>query len=144
MASRITSYRPRPRPPHKTPQPKRPRPRIIKPPPDRENFGPTCLRKSALWELTIPLVFNHSDLPRSIGVDAYDAVNDLFLADAFDLVPVAQAHGYGVAGRNHVEGEALDFGEGGLEAVPLRLVLFAAFGFSEGVGEGRVVLDYGD
>jgi hypothetical protein len=90
MASRITSYRPRPRPPHKTPQPKRPRPRIIKPPPDRENFGPTCLRKSALWELTIPLVFNHSDLPRSIGVDAYDAVNDLFLADAFDLVPVAQ------------------------------------------------------
>jgi len=32
--------------------------------------------------------------------------------------------------------ELFDLREGGLEAVPLRFVLFAAFGFGEGVREG--------
>jgi hypothetical protein len=76
-------------------------------------------------------------------MDAHDAVDDLLFADALDLVPVAQVHGYGVAGGGHVEGEALNLREGGLQAVPLRLVLFAAFGFDEGVGEDGVVLRVG-
>lgn len=115
MASRTAHpYQPRPRPPHKTPAPKRPSPRIIKPPLDRENLGRTCQRKSAFWELVIPLIFHHRNLASGIGVDVHDAVDDLFFADAFDLVPVAEVHGYRVAGGRHIEGESLDFREGGL------------------------------
>jgi hypothetical protein len=140
MVSRIISYQPRPRPPHQTPQPKRPCPRIIKPPPDGKNLCPTCLRENALWELIIPFVFHRRNLPRRVRVDIHDAVDDLFFADAFDFIPVAKVHGYRVTRGGHVEGESLDFRECSLQAIPLCLVLFAAFGFGEGVGEEGVVL----
>jgi hypothetical protein len=73
-------------------------------------------------------------------MDVHHAVKDLFFADALDLISVAEVHDYRVARGGHAEGKALDFQEGGLQAVPLRLVLFAAFGFGEGVGEDGVVL----
>ena len=73
-------------------------------------------------------------------MDVYDIVNDLLFADAFDLVSVAEVHGNWVAGGGNIEGQALNFGEGGLEAVPLSLVLFAALGFGKWVGEDSVVL----
>ena len=41
-------------------------------------------------------------------------------------------------------GELFYFGERGGETVPLCLVLFAAFGFGEGVGESCVVCPEGE
>ncbi len=36
--------------------------------------------------------------------------------------------------------ETLDFGEGGLEAIPLRFVLLAAYGFGYGIFEDAFVV----
>jgi len=68
-------------------------------------------------------------------VDVHDAADDLFFADAFDFILVVNVHGYRVARGGPVAGESLDFREGSLQAVSLYFVLFAAFGFGEGVGE---------
>jgi hypothetical protein len=73
-------------------------------------------------------------------VDVYDTVNDLLFADAFDLVSVAEVHGNWVSGGGNIEGQELNFREGGLEAVPLSLALFAALGFGKWIGEDSVIL----
>jgi hypothetical protein len=114
--------------------------RIIKPPLDREDLSPTRLCKNAFWKLIVPFIFHHGNLACGIGVDIDDAIDDLLFSNAFDLVSVAKVHGYWIAGGGHGEGEALDFGKCGLQAVPLRLVLFTALGFGERVGEYCVIL----
>jgi hypothetical protein len=73
-------------------------------------------------------------------MDAHDRINNLFHADALDFISRKQIHDDGVSGASDGLVEALDGGEGLLEAVPLGLVLFAALGLGEGVGEGGVVL----
>ncbi len=73
-------------------------------------------------------------------MNVYDTVDDLFFSNAFDLVPVAEVHAYWVAGGGYVDREAFDFGEGGLEAVPLGLILFAPLGLGKGVSKNGIIL----
>jgi len=124
---------------------------------------------AGIGQLAIPLVLDAGDLAGL--VEDVDLAGDCSLfAYALDFVKGRHVHLDGVAGGGDAVGFALDFGEGGLEAVlvlglllvdevarvfgarvfgarlivettyPLRLKLLPALGYGDGVGEDGVVL----
>ena len=127
--------------PCKGPTPEQPSFVIMQPPPGIDKLINTHILKGAIRELAIPLVFNLCDLASRFVIEDVDlAVNGLFLANAFYNVACTQVHPNWVTTGSHFVVEALNFGEGGLEAVPLRFVLLAAYGFGDRVLEDTLVI----
>jgi len=63
-----------------------------------------------------------------------------FFADALDLVHGGHVQFDGIAGGGDAVRLALDFGEGSLETVPLRLELLPALCDGDGIAEDSIVL----
>ena len=132
---------PHPRVPRKRPAPEQPALVIMQPPPRAYEVVDTHILEGAVRELAVPFVLDLCDLARRLVVEDVDfAVDGLLFPDALDDVARTQVHGDGVTAGGDFVVEALDFGEGGLQAVPLGFVLLAADGFGDGVFEdARVV-----
>lgn len=113
----------------------------MQPPPRAYEVVDTHILEGAVRELAVPFVLDLCDLARRLVVEDVDfAVDGLLFPDALDDVARTQVHGDGVTAGGDFVVEALDFGEGGLQAVPLGFVLLAADGFGDGVFEdARVV-----
>ena len=132
---------PYPRIPRERPAPEQPPLVIMNPPPRANNMVDTHILEGAVRELAVPLVLDLCDLARRLVVEDVDlAVDGLLFADTLDDVTRAQVHGDRVAARGDFVVEALDFGEGGLQAVPLGFVLLAADGFGDGIFEDALIV----
>ena len=132
---------PHPSIPSERPTPEQPPLVIMQPPPRVRKLIDTHILEGAIRELAVPLVLDLCDLTRRLVVEDIDlAVDGLLLADALDDVAGTQVHGDWVAAGCDFVVEALDFREGGLEAIPLRFVLLAAYGFGDGVFEDALIV----
>lgn len=69
----------------------------------------------------------------------HSGIDDLFLSDALDLVQGLEAQLDGIATLDNVEMLLVDLAHGGLQAIPLRFILFAALGDRQRVVEAGVV-----
>ena len=113
----------------------------MQPPPRTTQLLRTHICERAIRQLSIPLILNLRDLPHRLVIEDIDlAVNGLLFFDTLDDIACAHVHADGVTGRCDFMVETLDLGEGGLETVPLWLVLLAAFGFGDGVFERPIVI----
>ena len=111
----------------------------MQPPPGARKLINTHILEGAIRELAIPLIFDLCNLAHVINEDVDLAVNDLLFTDALYDVAGTQVHGDWVAGGSDFMMEALDLRKGSLEAVPLRFVSLAAFGYGDRVFEDGVV-----
>lgn len=104
----------------KNPRREEPPKRIARPPQRVDNLGPvpTYVADGRVRQLAVPFILDLSDLA-VLDENVDRAVHQLLHADAFHFVEVAQVEGNGVAGAGDEVGFALDFAEGGLEAVLL-------------------------
>lgn len=113
----------------------------MQPPPGVCKLINTHILEGAVRQLAVPLVLNLCDLACRLVVEDVDfAIDGLLFTNAFDDVTRTQVHGDWVATRSDFVVEALNLGEGSLEAVPLRFVLLAAYGFGDGVFEDALVI----
>ncbi len=113
----------------------------MQPPPRVHELVDTHILEGAIRELAIPFVLDLCDLARRLVIEDVDlAVDGLLFPDALYDVAGTQVHGDGVAAGRDFVVETLDFGEGGLEAIPLRFVLLAAYSFGDGVFEDAFVV----
>jgi len=89
-------------------------------------------------QLAVPFVLDASDFAGL--VEDIDLAGDCRLfSNTLDFVEGGHVHLDRVAGGGDAVGFALDFGEGGLQTVPLRLKLFPALGYGDRVGEDGIV-----
>lgn len=101
----------------------------------------THILERAIWKLAVPLVFDLCDLASRFVVEDVDlTVNNLLFVYSLDDVASAHIHGNRVAAGCNFVVQAFNLGEGGLEAVPLGLILRAAFSFGNRIFEYPVVL----
>ena len=95
--------------------------------------GSAYICDARVRQLAVPLVLDARD--QAALVEDVDLAGDgRFLADALDLVHGRHVHLDRVAGRGDTVGFALDFGEGGLQAVLVleRCLLEGVFGLVVG------------
>lgn len=132
---------PHPRIPRERPAPEQPPLVIMQPPPRAYEVIDTHILEGAVRELAVPLVLDLCDLSRRLVVEDVDlAVDGLLFSNTLHDVARTQVYGDWVAAGGDFVVEALDFGKGGLQAIPLRLVLLAADGFGDGIFEDTLVV----
>ena len=113
----------------------------MQPPPGIDKLIDTHILKRAIRELAIPLILNLCDLARRLVIEYVDlAVDGLLFANAFYDVAGTQVHSDWVTTGSDFVMQALDFRESSLEAIPLRFILLAAYGFGDGVLEDTLVV----
>ena len=127
--------------PRQGPAPEQPSFVIMQPPPGIDKLIDTHVLKGAIRELAIPLILDLCDLARRLVIENVDlAVNGLFFANAFYDVAGTQVHSNWVTAGSDFVMQALDLRESGLEAIPLRFILLAAYGFGDRVLENTLVI----
>ena len=132
---------PQPGIPCQGPTPEQPPFVIMQPPPGIDKLIDTHILKGAVRELAIPLILNLCDLARRLVVEDVDlAVDGLLFANAFYDVAGTQVHSDWVTARSDFMMQALDFRESGLETIPLRFILLAAYGFGDRVLEDTLIV----
>ena len=113
----------------------------MQPPPGIDELIDTHILNGAVRELAVPLILNLCDLARRLVVEDVDlAVDGLLFANAFYDVAGTQVHRNWVTAGSDFVMQALDFRESGLEAIPLRFVLLATYGFGDWVFEDTLVV----
>lgn len=98
----------------------------------------THIGEAAIRQFAVPLVLHLRNLACLVE-DQDLALDRLLLVDALDDIARLHVHLNGVAGAVDLVAETFNFGEGGLEAIPLWLILLAAFGLGDGVLEYGVI-----
>lgn len=127
--------------PSETPAPPRPTFCVVDPPPWTEQLVHTYIRERAIRKLAIPLIFDLGNFAGSFIIKDIDlAIYSLLLTDAFDNVASTEVHADGVSRRGDFVVKTLNLGESGLQTVPLRLVLLAAFCFCNGIFEDPLII----
>ena len=127
--------------PSEGPTPEQPSFIIVQPPPRIGKLIDTHILQRAIRELAIPLVLDLRDLTRRLVIENIDfAVNGLFFANTLHDVAGTQVHRYWVTTGSYFVVEALDFRKGSLEAVPLRFILLAPYGFGNRVFKGTLII----
>lgn len=127
--------------PRERPAPEQPPLVIMQPPPRAYEVVDTHILEGAVRELAVPFVFDLCDLARRLIVEDVDfAVDGLLFANTLHDIACTQVHGDWVAAGGDFVVEALDFREGGLQAVPLRFVLLAADGLGDGIFEDALIV----
>jgi hypothetical protein len=98
-----------------------------------------CICDAGIGKVAVPLVLDAGDL--AVLVENVDLAGDggLF-TDALDLVQGGHVQLDGIAGGGNAVVFALDFGEGSLETIPLRLKLLPALCDGDRVTEDGIVL----
>ena len=110
------------------------------PPPRVEQLIETHIFEARIRQFAIPLVLYLRNFGRSLVIEDLNlAVDDLLFADALHDIASTKIHLNGVAGGGDFMVQTLNFTEDGLQTVPLRLVLLAAFGFGDWVLEGSII-----
>ena len=113
----------------------------MQPPPRIYKLIDTHICEAAIWELSIPLVLDLCNLARVFVVEDVDlAVHDLLFTNALHNVACTQVHRNRVAGGCDFVMEALDLGEGSLEAIPLSWVLTTACCLGNRVFEDGLII----
>ena len=113
----------------------------MQPPPRIRKLVDTHILEGAIRELAIPLVLDLCDFACRLVVEDVDlAVNGLLFTDALYDVASTQVHTNWVAAGGDFMVEALNFREGSLEAIPLRLVLLSPYGFGDRVLKDAFVI----
>ena len=113
----------------------------MQPPPGIDKLIDTHILKGAIRELAVPLILNLCDLARRLVVENIDlAVDGLLFANAFYYVPGTQVQSDWIPAGSDFVVQALDFRKSSLEAIPLRFVLLAAYGFGDRVFEDTFVV----
>ena len=132
---------PHPGVPRKRPTPEQPTLIIVQPPPRIYKLIETHICETFIWELAIPLVFDFCNQARVFVVEYVDlAIYDLLHATDLHNVAGTQVHSDRVATGGNFVVEALDLGEGSLEAIPLSRVLSAPCGRGNWVYEGGLII----
>ena len=132
---------PRPGIPRQGPTPEQPPFVIVQPPPGIDKLIDTHILKGAIRELAIPLILNLCDFARRLVIENVDlAIDGLLFANAFYDVAGTQVHCDWVTAGSDFVMQALDFRESGLEAIPLRFILLAAYSFGDRVLEDTLVV----
>ena len=127
--------------PRQRPTPEQPPFVVMQPPPGIDKLIDTHILKGAIRELAIPLILNLCDFARRLVVENVDlAVDGLLFANAFYDVAGTQVQPYWVTAGSDFVMQALDFRESGLEAIPLRFILLAAYSFGDRVLEDTFVV----
>ena len=113
----------------------------MQPPPRVCKLIDTYILERAIREFAIPLILNLCDLARRFVVEDVDlAVDSLLFADALYDVAGTQVHTNWVATGCDFVVETLNFRKGSLEAIPLRFVLLATYGFGDRVFEDALII----
>ena len=113
----------------------------MQPPPGIDKLIDTHILKGAVRELAIPLVLNLCDLTRRLIIENVDlAVDGLLFTNAFYDVTGTQVHCNWVTAGSDFVMQALDFRKSGLETIPLRFILLAAYGFGDRVLEDTLIV----
>ena len=113
----------------------------MQPPPRVHKLIDTHISEAIIWDFAIPQVLDFCNQARVFVVGYLDlAVYDLLYAKALRNVAGTQVHSDWVAGGGDFVVEALDLGEGSLEAIPLSRVLSTPCGRGNGVYKDGLII----